>query len=120
MPLSTDNRSLTDAILDLYKNVATTLFTFVDLKSSETSSQTQDQDNFFSLLNSLFEAYKVSQEKRFRTASSLAEIEEEEQISDLVLLLQTISSSITKPYMLFTPSGDSTDPFELMLCRKSN
>lgn len=120
MPFSTEARSLSDAILDLYKNVATTLFIFVDLKSGPNeTSPANDQDNFFNLLHALFEAYKLSQMKRFQTATALAEVEEEEQIADLITLLQTISSSITKPYMLFTSSGDNSDQFEMSLCQKS-
>jgi hypothetical protein len=119
MPFSTDIRSLTEAILDLYKNVTTTLFIFVDFKPSDVSP-TEDENNLFNLLNGLFEAYKTSQIKRFQTATALADIEEEEQISDLVSLLQIVSSSITKPYMLFTTLGDSTDQCEIMLCQKSN
>lgn len=117
MPFSTDIRTLTEAILDLYKNVTTTLFIFVDFKPV---SAVEDENNLFNLLNALFEAYKTSQVKRFQTATALADIEEEEQISDLVSLLQIVSSSITKPYMLFTTPDDSVDHCEIMLCQKSN
>jgi hypothetical protein len=121
MPEVGDSQVLVEAILDLFKNIATTLFIFVDLKiSPDAASVSEDGDNFFNLLYALFENYKLSQMRRFRTSSALAEIEEEEQISDLVTLLQTIGSSISKPYMIFTTPGDATDNSAMPLCQKSS
>lgn len=118
MPSLIDSRALSDAILDLYKNVANTLFVFVDPKVGDNPGA-NNQDNFFNLLSALFEAYKISQMKRFHAVSSLSEIEEEGQISDLITLLQIISSSITRPYMHFLSPLDSGDSCEMTLCQRS-
>ena len=76
-------------------------------------------DNFFNLLYALFANYKLSQEKRFRTTAALAEIEEEEQISDLVSLLQIIGNSISKPCIIYSTPAQGEDSYIAPLCLKS-
>jgi hypothetical protein len=111
MPSLVDNQVLVDAILEFYKNVVNSLFFAVDTKPKDESP-----DNLFRLLNALLEAYKTSQAKRFCSAATLASVEDEAQVYDLILLLQMISTSTTKE--LNVPGG-AVDHAELLLCKNS-
>ncbi|KAI6224665.1 ATP synthase subunit gamma, mitochondrial [Aphelenchoides besseyi] len=114
MTIAGDHQPLVQGILEMFKNVATTLFIFVDVKTDS-----DDGNNFFNLLYQLFENYKLSQAKRFRTTAALSEVEEEEQIADLVSLLQIIGCSISKPFIIYTTPANVSDVSTLPLCHKT-
>ncbi|KAI6239690.1 ATP synthase subunit gamma, mitochondrial [Aphelenchoides fujianensis] len=115
MGIAADSQPLVEAILDMFKNVATTLFIFVDVKNDSA----EDPDNFFNILFQLFENYKISQSKRFNKSAVLSEVEEEEQISDLIALLQIIGCSISKPFIIYTSPASTSDSASCPLCHKT-
>ncbi|KAI6222438.1 ATP synthase subunit gamma, mitochondrial [Aphelenchoides fujianensis] len=91
MGIAADSQPLVEAILDMFKNVATTLFIFVDVKNDSA----EDPDSFYNLLYGLLENYFLSQAKRIG-ATALSEVGEEIQIADLVAVLQNCTTLIMK------------------------
>lgn len=115
MRIAVDAQGLVDAILDVFHRVATTVFVFLDIKTNGS----EEESSFFQLLMELFDNYKESQLKRFNRAGAFAELEQEEQISDLVQLLKIISNSISKPYIIYAAPNNISDHLSTPLCRKS-
>ncbi|CAD5218799.1 unnamed protein product [Bursaphelenchus okinawaensis] len=113
--IAVDSQSLVEAILDVFHKVATTVFVFMDLKTNDTA----EENSFIMLLMELLDNYKESQLRRFSSARAFADLEQEEQIADLVILLKTISNTISKPYIMCGIPSDMSDPLSTPLCEKT-
>ncbi|CAD5226707.1 unnamed protein product [Bursaphelenchus xylophilus] len=113
--IAVDSQLLVEAILDVFHKVATTVFVFMDLKNNGS----EEENSFIMLLMELLDNYKESQMRRFNRGRAFADLEQEEQIADLVMLLKIISNTISKPYIMYGSPSDVSDHLSLPLCQKT-